>query len=81
MDEDQMLALVEHYSRKAGNNDEKIKITRIPDWKTVYIEKTDGIGRSIVMSEYRVDGKTYWAGYSLDSQTVFISQAAKSHEG
>jgi hypothetical protein len=27
------------------------------------------------MTEYKVDGVTYWAGYSLRSQTVYISQA------
>ena len=76
MDEDQMLQLGEHYSRKVNEEDGYIKVTRIPDRKTVYIEKIDGIGRSIVMTEYHVDGKTYWAGYSLGSQTVYVSLAA-----
>ena len=51
MDEDQMLQLGVHYSRKVNEEDGYIKVTRIPDRKTVYSEKIDGIGRSIVMTE------------------------------
>jgi ABC-type lipoprotein release transport system permease subunit len=77
MNEAQMLQLVEHYSRKVSEEDGKIKVTRISEWKTVFIEKNDGVGRSIVMTEYKVDGIIYWAGYSSDSQTVYISLAAR----
>jgi len=54
--------------------DKEIKITRVPDWKTVFVEQSGEIGRSIIMTEYKVDGKSYWAGYSLRSQTVYVSQ-------
>ena len=75
MDQKRMLKIVEQYSKQGESVDEEIKITRIPDWKTVYVEQFDGIGRAIIMSDYKVDGKTFWAGYSPRSQTVYVSRA------
>ncbi len=75
MNSDQLLKIVEQYSRKseAGNGD--IKVIRVPDQKTVFVEELDGVGRSVMMDKYRVDGATYWAGYSSRSETVYISLA------
>jgi len=70
-----MLKIVEQYSRQGEMVDEEIKVTRVPDWKTVYVEQSDGIGRAIIMTEYKVNGKTFWAGYSPRSQTVYVSRA------
>lgn len=75
MDKMQMLNIVEQYSRQSYPQDGAIKIMRLPDWKTVFVEQIDNNGRSIILTEYQVDGKTYWAGYSTQSQTVFVSQA------
>jgi hypothetical protein len=75
MDEKHMLEIVEQYSRQSGPEENEIKVTRVPDWTTVYVEQFGDMGRSIVMTEYKVNGKTYWAGYSSRSQTVFVSQA------
>ena len=75
MDQMRMLKIVEQYSRQGGMVDEEIKVARVPDWKTVYVELTDGMGRAIIMSEYKVDGKTFWAGYSPHTQTVYVSRA------
>jgi len=75
MDERRMLEIVEQYSRQSDVHDGEIKATRVPDWKTVFVEQFGGVGRSITMTEYKVDGKTYWAGYSSRSQTVYVSQA------
>jgi len=75
MDQMRMLKIVEQYSRQGGMVDEEIKVARVPDWKTVYVELTDGMGRAIIMSEYKVDGKTFWAGYSPRTQTVYVSRA------
>ncbi len=77
MNELQMTRIVEQFSRKSEPVDGQVKITRVPDYKTVYVEQINGSGRSIVLSEYKVDGKTYWAGYSTLSDTVFISQACR----
>jgi hypothetical protein len=76
MDEEFMLKIVEQYNQKSDTEIEDIKIVRLPDFKTVFVEQIGGVGRSIILTEYRVDGKKYWAGYSSRSQTVFISRAA-----
>ena len=75
MNEKQMLQIVEQYSRQSNVLAQEIKVTRVPDYKTIYVEQIGTDGRSIVLTEYKVDGKTYWAGYSTYSQTVFVSHA------
>ncbi len=75
MDQMRMLKIVEQYSRQGEMVDEEIKVTKVPDWKTVYVEQSEGIGRAIIMTEYKVNGKTFWAGYSPRSQTVYVSRA------
>jgi hypothetical protein len=77
MNEMEMLKIVQQFSRKTDPLAGQVKITRVPDYKTVYVEQIGDFGRSIVLSEYTVDGKTYWAGYSTLSETVFISQASR----
>lgn len=77
MNEKQMIRIVEQYSRKHEPVDGQVKVTRVPDYKTVYVEQIGEYGRSIVLTEYQVDGKTYWAGYSTLSETVFVSQASR----
>ena len=76
MNSSQLLKIVEHYSRKSEVGYGDITVTRIPDQKTVFVEKFDGVGRSIMMDKYDVDGATYWAGYSSRSETVYISLAS-----
>jgi hypothetical protein len=70
-----MLKIVEQYSRQGVMVDEEINVIKVPDWTTVYVEQCDGMGRAIIMTEYKVNGKTFWAGYSPRSQTVYISRA------
>ena len=74
----QMLTIVEQYCRKVTSTNEDIKITRIADRKTVFVEQTGESGRVVMLNEYKVkvDGITCWAGYSTRSQTVYISMAA-----
>ena len=76
MDEMQMIKIVEQFSRKSEPAERQVKVTQVPDYKTVYVEQIGENGRSIILSEYKVDGKTYWAGYSSRSETVFVSQAS-----
>ena len=76
MDSRQMLAIVENYSRKIDLEDKDIKITRVADKKSVFVEQVGDSGRAVMMSEYKVDGTTYCAGYSSRSQTVYISLVA-----
>ena len=76
MNSDQLLKIVEQYSRKSGAGYDDINVTRVVDQKTVFVEQIDGIGRAIMMNKYEVDGATYRAGYSSRSETVYISLAA-----
>lgn len=76
MDSKQMLMIIEQFSRKEDPDDDDIQVTQIADQKTVFVEQSGESGRVIMMSEYTVDGKKYWAGYSSRSQMVYISQTA-----
>jgi len=76
MTNDQLLKIVEQYSRKSESGSSDITVTRIPDHKTVFVEQIDGVGRAIMMDKYQVDGAIYWAGFSSRSETVYISLTA-----
>lgn len=77
MDEKELLRkMVNQYAHTGCEEDGEIKVKRVQDWKTTYVEPNGEGGRSVVMNEYKVDGKTYWAGYSSRSQTIYISLAA-----
>lgn len=76
MDRMQMIRIVEQYCRKIDSDYKDITVTRVADRKTVFVEQIDESGRAVMLSEYKVDGATCWAGYSTRSQTVYISLAA-----
>lgn len=78
MNDAQILKIVEQFSRKSQPAEVQEKVVQLPDYKTIYIEQTGDTGRSIMLSEYLVDGKSYWAGYSSASETFFVS---KAHRG
>lgn len=69
----QMLSIVEQYCRQNTSTFEEITVTRIPAHKTIFVEQAGENGRAVMLSEYKVDEKTCWAGYSSRSQTVYIS--------
>jgi len=77
MNELQMIEIVEQFSRKIEPVEGQVKVTQLPDYKTVFVETIDEVGRSIILNEFKVDGKTYWAGYSQRSKTVFVSKASR----
>ncbi len=77
MNELQMIKIIEGFSRKIEPVDGQVKVIRVADYKTVYVEQVGESGRSIMLNEYQVDGKTYWAGYSSSSETVFVSKASR----
>lgn len=77
MDEKQLLReMVDCFARTGCEQKGEITVKRVQDRKTTYVEQSGESGRSIMMNEYKVDGKTYWAGYSSRSQIVYISLAA-----
>ena len=77
MNDNQIMKVVERFSRKSEPVVGQVKVTQIPDYKTVYVEQSGEDGRSMILSEYQVDGKTYWAGYSPVSETVYVSKASR----
>lgn len=77
MTQTEMLKIIEQFSRNAGVVEGQMKVTRVQDSKTMHIETIGEIGRSIMFNEYKVDGKTYWAGYSSRSDTVFVSELSR----
>ena len=70
--------VVERYVRTGSVIDEIVKVICLPDNKTSTVEKVGDDGRSIMLDEYRLDGKVIWAGFSGRTGTVFLS-AAPSH--
>jgi hypothetical protein len=76
MNNQQLFKIVQQYSRNKESGYGDIKVRRIPDQKTVFVEQVDDVGRAIMMDKYQMDGTTYWAGYSSRSETVYISLAA-----
>jgi hypothetical protein len=77
MEEKQMLLrIVEEFARTGCEEDGEIKVRRVQDNKTTYVEPSLDGGRSVYMNEYTVDGKIYWAGFSSRSNTVYVSQEA-----
>jgi hypothetical protein len=77
MNELQMIEIVEQFSRKIEPVEGQVQVIQLPDYKTVYVETIDEVGRSIILNEFKVNGKTYWAGYSQRSKTVFVSKASR----
>ena len=71
-----MQTIVEQYCRKVDRAGEEIQVTRVADQKTMFVEQSGDSGRMIMLSEFKVDGASYWAGYSSRSQTVYVSLTA-----
>ena len=77
MDEKKLLReMVDQYDRTESEQDGEIKVKRVQDRKTTYVEPDGESGRTVLLNEYKVEGKIYWAGFSSRSQTVYISLAA-----
>ncbi len=77
MNRKDMQRMVEEFSRNAGVVEGQVKVVRVQDSKTMHVETIGEVGRSIFFNEYKVDGKTYWAGYSSRSDTLFISEISR----
>ena len=75
MNEMQLTKIVEQFSRKIEPLNGQLKVIQLPDFNTVHVETIDEIGRSIILREFKVNGKIYWAGYSQRSGAVFVSPA------
>jgi hypothetical protein len=65
--------VVENFARTGNAEDEKVKVTNLPGGKSSYVEYIGQDGRSIMLDEFHVDGKTIRAGYSSRTGTVYLS--------
>ncbi len=65
--------IVESFIRTGSTDDKQVKVTSLPKGKTSYVEYLGGDGRTIMLEEYRINGKIIWAGYSTRSGTVYLS--------
>jgi hypothetical protein len=65
--------VVENFARTGSTEDDKVKVINLPQGRTSFVEYIGQDGRSIMLVEYRVDGKSIWAGYSSRSGTVYLS--------
>ena len=73
-DEKQVIQrVIERFIRTGETQDEQVVVTRLPDNKTSHVERIDGEGRSVMLDEYRLDSHIVWAGYSTNSNTIFLS--------
>jgi hypothetical protein len=70
-----IMQVVERFAQTGSTSDPAVKVVLLPDNKTSYVERTGEDGRSIMLDEYRVDGKAFRAGYSGRSGTVYLSTA------
>ena len=68
-----IMQVIETYVRTGSTENGAVKVTRLPDNKTSWVEQTAQDGRSIMLDEFRVDGKVIWAGYSNRTGTVYLS--------
>ena len=68
-----ILRVVENYVLTGATSDEQVKVTSLPQGKTSFVEQLGESGRSIMLDEYKVNGKVIWAGYSTRSRTVYLS--------
>ncbi len=65
--------VVENFIHTGHASDEQVKVTSLPENKTSHVERIGEDGRSVMLNEYRLEGKTVWAGYSSRTQTVYLS--------
>ena len=65
--------VVENFVRTGNATDEQVKVTCLPVNKTSFVEQPGNDGRTILLDEYKLDGKVIWASYSARSGTVYLS--------
>ena len=69
--------VVENYASTGELTDSQVKVTRLPDNKTSYVEQGADGGRGVQLDEYRINGRVIWAGYSSRTGIVYISDARR----
>lgn len=70
-----ILQVVERFAQTGSTSDHPVNVILLPANKTSFVEQVGEEGRSIMLDEYRFDGKVIWAGFSGRSGTVYLSTA------
>ena len=70
--------VVEHYASTGEVSDGEVKVTRLPDNKTSFVEQGADGGRGVQLDEYRIDGRVIWAGYSSRTGIVYLSDVRRA---
>jgi hypothetical protein len=73
-----VMRVVDHYLRTGEAADAEVKVTCLPDNKTSFVEQNPDGSRSIMLDEFRVDGKVIWAGYSPRNGVVYLSSVKRN---
>lgn len=68
-----VLRVVERFLKTGSADDEQVKVTCLPENKTSTVERIGEETRSVMLDEYRMDGRIIWAGYSQRTGMVFLS--------
>ncbi len=68
-----ILRVLEHYVRTGNASDGQVKVICLPADKSSVVEQTGADGRTVLLDEYKLDGKVIWASYSTRSGTVYLS--------
>ena len=65
--------VLENYVRTGNAADEVVNVTCLPVDKTSHVEQTGADGRTVLLDEYKLEGKIIWAAYSERSKTFYLS--------
>lgn len=68
--------VVDDYLQTGKTDSGEVKVTLLAENKTSCVEQvTVGDSRTIMLDEYRLNGRVIWAAYSSRTGTVYLSQA------
>jgi hypothetical protein len=72
-----IMRVVDRFAHTGEATDDEVKVVCLPDNKTSFVEQNVGGSRSIMLDEYKMNGKVIWAGYSPRLGIVYLSSVAK----
>ncbi|MEW6094845.1 MAG: hypothetical protein AB1531_12870 [Chloroflexota bacterium] len=68
-----ILRVLENFARTGDVSDKLAKVIRLPNDKTSTLEQVSGEDRTVLLDEYRLEGKIFWAAYSERTRSVYLS--------
>jgi hypothetical protein len=68
-----IIRVAENFLHTGSTVDGEVTVVNLPPGKSSYVEQAGEYGRSIMLEEFRVEGKAIWAGYSARSSKVYLS--------